>query len=67
MLSFEAFFVEIGQVDLEILDFAGFSEICVIKIVFFAITDKVLGAHKKTLQILTTLIKSFHSSYKTAL
>ena len=45
MLSFETLFVEIGQVDLEIFDFAVFSETRVVKNAFFAITEKVFGAH----------------------
>ena len=67
MISFETLFVEIGPVDLEIFDFAVFSETRVVKNVFLRLRKKVLGAHHITIQILIPLIRGFHMSYKRAL
>ena len=59
MLSFETLFVKIGPVDFEIRLFVfcldSASQKC-----FLAITKKVLGAHKKIVQIPIPLVKSFH-------
>ena len=43
MLSFETLFVEIGRVDLEIFDFAVFSEIRVVKSAFLRLRQKFWG------------------------
>ena len=63
MLSFETLCVEIGPVDFEILYCLCFVETVLRNNVFLAITQKVLEAHQKILQILIPLVERFHLSY----
>ena len=67
MLSFETLYVEIGQVDFSDIRLFVFCRDGSLQKCFLTITQKVLGAHKKNVQILIPLVESFHLSYVRAL
>ena len=65
--SISILFVEMGWMDLETFDLAGFSETRLVKIVCMTITEKSFRSTSIFFQILIPLINSYHLRYVWAL